>query len=292
MRRRSLLLAPVASLTIGLASVACAADLPIYTKAPIAPYYDWTGVYTGVDVGYAWKDPTITFSPNDPVSALLLAGTASGHPIGPISFTDKGAIGGFAVGYNWQIKRSWLIGVEADINAASIEGQGSTGSVFSFIHDGNHLQSQFINADQEILWFGTVRARAGWLPTNDLLLYGTGGFAYGRVSESVIDQNNGNTTISQSIGGFSVVCAAGATCYQGATDRIATGWTAGAGMEYHVPNSHASFKVEYLYVNLGAGDTVTAVAQNIVAGTTASSFAAKYSGTDFNTVKLGLNWKF
>jgi outer membrane immunogenic protein len=291
---RRLLMASIAAvgLATSIGASAFAADLPVYTKAlPIAPYYSWTGFYAGADVGYAWKDPTVTFSPNDPASALLLGGFAGSPPMGPLSFDDHGVFGGGDIGYNWQFNRSWLVGVETDFNVSSIEGQGSAAAFTP--SDFNNLRQTAvaqISADQEILWFGTVRARAGWLATNDLLLYGTGGFAYGKVSEAVSLTTSLGT--NQNKGGFSYSCAANIPCFLGTSDRIATGWTAGAGAEYHVPGTNASFKVEYLYVNLGAGDTVNAVAQNFNPALLPSSFAAKYSTTDFNTVKLGLNWKF
>ena len=42
----------------------------------------------------------------------------------------------------------------------------------------------FLAASQRIDWFGTVRARAGFTPVDRLLLYVTGGLAYGNVSYS------------------------------------------------------------------------------------------------------------
>jgi outer membrane immunogenic protein len=291
MRRHLVTTAIALVLNSGLAiATASAADLaPIYTKAPPPPIYSWTGFYTGVDLGYAWNDPTVTFIPNDPVSAFFLTGGVGG-PMAPITFDDHGAFGGGDIGYNWQFNRSWLVGVETDFNVSSINGQGTTASLLEAGNADRKAVTGQIAADQEILWFGTVRARAGWLATNDLLLYGTGGFAYGKIAENVSAQTNSN--FSASLGGFSAICVANTPCYVGSSDRISTGWTAGGGLEYRVPGTSASFKLEYLYVNLGAGDTVTAAAQNFVTGTTPSSFGAHYSDTWFNSVKLGVNWHF
>ena len=41
-----------------------------------------------------------------------------------------------------------------------------------------------ISSEQKLSWFGTVRGRLGVTVTPDLLLYGTGGLAYGRVEAS------------------------------------------------------------------------------------------------------------
>jgi outer membrane immunogenic protein len=38
--------------------------------------------------------------------------------------------------------------------------------------------------DQSLEWFGTVRGRAGLLATPQVLLYGTGGLAYGSIKTS------------------------------------------------------------------------------------------------------------
>jgi outer membrane immunogenic protein len=112
---RRLLMASVAAvgLATGIGASAFAADLPIYTKAPpMAPYYNWTGFYAGVDVGYAWNDPTVTFTGNDPLSTALLDGTLAskfgipGTAMGPIRFNDQGAFGGADVGYNSAWKRT------------------------------------------------------------------------------------------------------------------------------------------------------------------------------------------
>jgi outer membrane immunogenic protein len=192
------------------------------------------------------------------------------------------------------------VGVETDFNWSGLEGQGSSSSPIggdACRADVNSVDagrgcSRGISTDQEVLWFGTLRARAGWLATNNLLLYGTGGLAYGKVSESVIASNVGGPgAIKINQGGFSVVCGAGQTCYQGSSDFIGTGWTAGGGLEYHVPGTAASLKLEYLFVDLGSGGGVNAVAGTFLPKTSPSSFTANFPNAEFNTVKLGVNWK-
>jgi len=45
---------------------------------------------------------------------------------------------------------------------------------------------------QEMKWFGTTRLRLGVLPTQQLLIYGAGGLAYGRLETSAsVDFANG-----------------------------------------------------------------------------------------------------
>ena len=71
----------------------------------------------------------------------------------------------------------------------------------------------FLAASQRIDWFGTVRARAGFTPVDRLLLYVTGGLAYGDVSYSAQSDFRPGGTIQ----------------YPAAFSRTKVGWTAGAG---------------------------------------------------------------
>jgi outer membrane immunogenic protein len=277
------------------ASQVTAADLT-YKAPPLVP--SWTGFYVGLDFGYGWKDPTVTPTGIDRVSQLVLAGTTGfpgAQPLGAVSFENKGIFGGVEAGYNWQLGRSWLVGIEADFNASSIRGQGASSSLVTTDPVRGGPGSQQLAASQNVQWFGTVRPRAGWLATDNLLLYGTGGFAYGRVDDAVNYGFSGPTLVGVfSPGGPGFQCPINfGPCIGGTSSRIATGWTAGGGTEYRVPGTNASIKAEYLYVNLGHGDTITGVSPVIPAGAaSASSMAFAFSQTDFHTVKLGLNWHF
>ena len=118
------------------------------------------------------------------------------------SVSPSGVTGGAQVGYNWQVHPNWVLGLEADIQGSSAN---DTFAAYKFSNP----------------WFGTVRGRAGYA-MNNVLIYGTGGFAYG----------------------------GGSVTFGGATEsQTHTGWTAGAGVEVGLtPNWSA--KAEYLYVQL------------------------------------------
>src|SRR5882724_6184999 len=88
-------------------STAYAADLPAraYTKAPVmvAPAYNWTGFYVGLNGGYGWKDTSVNYTPNDPAAFLGTCGRIGGGTcVPPSSFNLRGALAGGQVGYNWQ----------------------------------------------------------------------------------------------------------------------------------------------------------------------------------------------
>src|SRR5262249_39535199 len=123
-----------AAATLGVSQGAFAADSrPPLVKAA-APATGWTGFYAGLTLGYGWEDRTITATGNDPISTGVLTGTIGqpgDQPVGPVSFRDKGAFGGIEAGYNWQIGRNYVAGIEADFNGSDIRGQGATNSVLS-----------------------------------------------------------------------------------------------------------------------------------------------------------------
>jgi outer membrane immunogenic protein len=232
----------------------------------------------------------VTFTPND---SNALAGTCGGVFGGtcapPTSFGIHGGFGGLQAGYNWQFSPQWVAGFETDFDWSDIKGTGTTPTFF--LGSAAAGPSNF-TASQDVKWFGTVRARLGYLPTDHLLVYATGGFAYGRIDENVALNSALFTNLGG--GGFGFFCANGPNCFLGKSSRTETGWTAGGGVEYVLWNN-VSVKAEYLFVSLG-GDNVNVVAQSSAGGVCVvcapSSFTAGFSRTDFHTVRGGLNWKF
>jgi len=178
------------------------------------------------------------------------------------------------------------MGLETDFDWSRIHGTGT--SNFLSNPGGPGGPSNF-QEDQNVNWFGTVRARLGFLPTNNLLVYGTAGLAYGHVKENVaLNSVAGNGLAVPPIG---FACVTGSNCFSGSSSRTVVGWTAGAGLEYKLGNN-VSIKSEYLYVNLGGGDSINVVAANPGLGTIAASFTATNSKTDFQVVRGGVNYKF
>src|SRR5205807_2250059 len=131
-------------------------------------------------------------------------------------------------------------------------------------------------------WFGTIRGRLGFVPINNILIYGTAGFAYARVDENVVlNSQPGPGDFADA----AFICVTGPNCFLGSSSRIATGWTGGGGFEYAL-SSNISLKAEYLYVRLGSGDAVDVVAVSTSAigapgGLKPASFTAHYSGASF-----------
>ena len=112
--------------TLAGLGAAAAADLPArtYSKAPAMvaePVNSWTGFYIGANGGYGWKDPTVSYTPNDPAALLgTCSGVGRSTCIPPASFNAQGGLAGGQIGYNWQFNPSWLVGVETDFDGPGL----------------------------------------------------------------------------------------------------------------------------------------------------------------------------
>ena len=275
----------VAISTLALAQVAMAADLPL--KAPVyqpppPTVYSWTGFYIRANIGGVWGDPKVNYQPNDLVS-LSLFKNLRGAPL-PASIDTSGVLGGLQAGYNWQIGPA-LIGAEADIDWSDAKGSVSREGTISPIAQ---IPAAVIAADK-VNWLGTVRARLGYLPTPNLLVFGTGGFAYGEVERS------GAYTASRFNSGilipFGYQCSANVPCFSGATSNTAFGWTVGGGLEYAIARNW-TLRGEYLYVNLESNSFTEAATALPFLATVPSSFTANFSRTKLNIARAALNYRF
>lgn len=276
-------LAPVLGVTG--ASAADISSRP-YTKAPpVAPVASWTGFYAGVNIGYGFNDPTVSFIGGDPLIQGFTVGGCGlcGGPVPSASYNIQGVTGGGQIGYNWQVAPAWLVGIEADFNGFGVSNTVTSAFAFADRPIGNSIV-----ATQSNEWFGTVRARLGWLQSSNLLVYGTGGFAYGQMNESVVMNQNGS---GSGVGyGYAYICTGtGANCFVGSQSRIAMGYTAGAGVEYAVTRN-VTIKAEYLYVNLGS--TSLRASATVPAPFIPASFIASFSDYHFNVVRFGANYRF
>lgn len=290
------------AVTVGAALVgspAFAADMA--TKAPPsapAPAPTWTGFYLGGEFGAGWGDRAVNFSPNDPASASLFSGTSGFAGQQPLATSQRlsrsGPVGGVEIGYNWQAGANWLVGLEADFSLSGISGQASGPT--SNLLGGVGPITQSTNAKQSTDWYGTVRGRAGFLVTPNLLLFATGGFAYGRVADSAnyLTSFPGIVISNVPAGGFGFSCTSNVTCFAGSSSAVRTGFTAGGGAEWLL-DQHWSAKIEYQFVDLGTQTVrVTALSAagiGLPPGTIPASFNAAFRD-QFHVVRVGLNYRY
>jgi len=140
----------------------------------------FAGAYIGAGVGYGRQRTEIT---NETAGAS-----------GPKFKDDDGSVtfGGYT-GYNWQGCDGLVLGVETDFNylnaAPTVSDIGTNESA---------------SLESRMDWFGTFRGRVGYVLHDDLLLYATGGLAYGLVNHTLSDTNVG--------GGGNLLTLCGPSC--------------------------------------------------------------------------------
>jgi len=226
------------------------------TVAPVPECdFSWTGFYIGGRAGYGWGQADTSFEPLPDASSFGLRPTTK-------DADPDGFIGGIELGYNFQIS-SFVLGFETDFSGSGIEGS-KQGPLIQ--PDGTEFPGGIIRTRQDTDWVGTVRGRLGFTPFCRLLLYGTGGLAYGNVNYSATVERNSNYPVS--------------------FEETNVGWTAGGGVEFAIAR-HWTVKVEYLYYDLG---DQSATGNPIPAN---PPFQVHYNWeTTAHTVNGGLNFKF
>jgi outer membrane immunogenic protein len=224
---------------------------------PAATAYNWTGFYAGLNTGVAKNNSGYTI--------------ADSHgPLASGSFYNPAFTVGGQAGYNYQVG-NFVNGLETDINYDGAD-DSSTGIIGAFTAGGPvGLPTHFgYTVNQQLDYFGTLRGRLGYTPADRLLLYVTGGLAYGYVSSSTnyYININGSDHFTRSSSGMQV------------------GWAVGAGGEYALTNNW-SVKLEYLYVDLGSMSYTYAGAFAVPASTFTTTI-----NTAQNVIRVGLNYKF
>jgi outer membrane immunogenic protein len=143
----------------GFSGAASGADLSArtFTKAPalVAPVYDWSGLYVGLNGGGASSRECLTIT------------SVAGAAVFPNSEGCHNATGGLAggqIGYRWQTA-NWVFGVEAQGDWADLKGSNS--SLTAIVPYTNQTKVDAI---------GLFTGQVGYA-LNNILLYVKGGAA-------------------------------------------------------------------------------------------------------------------
>lgn len=222
------------------------APAPVAVPSGGAPGFDWTGFHAGAHAGFGLG------SDDTDLQALPAVPSAG---FGTIDL--DGAVGGLQVGYDRQFG-SLVVGIEADIQATGIGGEGAGPS-----------GAATAETDLGIDWYGSVRPRVG-LAFDRTLVYATGGFAYGSVSGTIDAADGaGNTARVDS-------------------DSAGLGYAVGGGIE-HALTDHLSVRAEYQFVHLRAdGHGPVLDAGGAETGATASTAFEP----DLHTLRMAVNYRF
>lgn len=162
----------------------------------------------------------------------------------------NGLFSGAQLGANWQAGK-WVLGAEADLQLTDIVGSDKQAA------DGVEFTSK-----GAVDWLGTVRLRTGYAIDN-IMIFGTGGLALGGMDYKVHTVDDAAATINLS------------------DSHTATGWTAGAGVEWGF-SANSSAKIEYLYTDLGKKEIGSSLSDD-------SYFKAAPS---FQSIRMGVDFRF
>ena len=226
-----------------------AADLPRREVPPplppLPPAFTWTGFYLGVNAGYGFRSAPASFQD-----------TAYGT-VTQSSRDRGGFLGGVQAGYNYQMTpgSGLVLGLETDFQ----------GTAFAKADAAYLGTTPYYSVAPSLDYFGTVRGRVGYA-FDRVLIYGTGGFAYG----------GGGRSTHASAYPYTL------------PDSSRTGYAVGGGLEYAFTDRWSA-KVEALYVNLRRSWSNTATAYD-------ASVPAYYGpgriDSGFAVVRAGLNYRF
>jgi len=265
----------------------CGAASPAFAQS--SP--DWTGFYVGVyggvvdpddadderlrfdrDLNGVFAETVTTTTGADAFSPGFCGGTPLGNNAGAgCSGDETGVEGGVRAGYDWRLG-GLVVGAVAEIGGADVEdsvtGFSTTPAAYEFRRE---LQS-----------LAAIRARVGFALGENLLLYGTGGYARGQVDNSFRTTNGANSFTARM------------------DEEDADGWQAGAGFEYRLAPG-LTFVTEYIRTELDAPDYVIRVGQGTAPATNPFVLAPNTTGTDIrrssddltlNSLRIGMNWRF
>lgn len=269
------------------AGFAFGADLPSNKTPPAPPplpAFTWTGFYVGFNFGYAFRESgAIEAASANLFDATSLWGAPSAAGAsGLVDARLDGFVSGGQAGYNWQFTDAFVVGVEADISGAGVRGGRGFSAVTpaapgAFVVTGAALK-------RRLEYLGTVRGRLGYAAAPNLLVYATGGLAYGGA--------NVGGTIGQDLAPSLLV----GKDVSGGFFENRVGWTAGAGVEWAFARN-LSAKLEYLYYDLGSvsadGRALGLLTFSNLAGSPLFANATRVS-TRFegHVVRAGLNYRF
>ena len=245
----------VSLLSFLVPAVVYAADLPKVAKStPVAPVAvnTWTGVYVGAFGGFANGTAQI-----EPDAFLTDIGAY------PVKMGLNGGFVGGAIGYNYEMNNGLVLGAVGDLAWASIKGTTCVEVTVGHC-DGSNNDSY---AHGTVNWLSTVRGKLGFAPSNDLLVYATGGLAIAGVrgEDTYVDGTNNMTA-----------------------HTTQTGWTVGAGADYKLSSS-VSLEAEYLYADLGKKDLKYSITSS--SGLYGEDLRTS-SDLKLNLFKIGLNYHF
>jgi hemoglobin/transferrin/lactoferrin receptor protein len=212
-------------------------DLTLGRAAEGTPGSNWTGLYLGGQLGYAFASLDGVTTDGD--------GTPGGIPATESANIDLDDLQmGFQVGVNYQLANRMVLGLEGDFSWLR-----HTGTQEALVTEDSALaQAGWLQADTEytLNWLATLRGRVGYAHDR-YLIYGTGGIAFLKEDEVRTQFQSDRSTEALPYGRSTV------GPFKESASETRLGWTAGAGFEYAL-NNNWSLKGEYTFAGFAAQD--------------------------------------
>lgn len=228
-----------------LAALAAAAVTALAPAAAFAtPQADWTGFYIGGNLGYGDGEASAT-------------DLDDWNDVGDTWDADMdGAIGGVQGGYDWRFGQ-WVVGVVGEASFSSIEGEGASS-----------LSADTIS-EVEIQNMVSLRARAGYVFSNNVFVYATAGVASIGIDATVHDR----------------LTTPGGGLTEGSEDNQQDGSVYGAGVEYAL-NDRWTIGGEFIHVDIDEFNVAT------VSSTDEDAIYNFAIDPEFDAIRVTASWSF
>ena len=163
-----------------------AADMPMAAtpEEAVAPEFDWSGFYAGVQVGFARSETHTTLVDDHNATGYVDFSEGDGFDA-----ESDGIVGGGHIGFNWQAG-AFVFGAEGALFGADLED--------TFIHNPD-LDEYTTSVD----FIATVSGRIGFA-FDRALIYAKGGYAGANVSLDYSDPDPFEASVEEWHHGFNV----------------------------------------------------------------------------------------
>lgn len=288
---------------VSLAAGAGAADLPprAAPAIPVAavPTFSWTGIYVGLNGGYAFTEEgrrSRFVTPNG-AGGTFTVRPAPGASSFIVDSNNGDATWGGQVGYNMQFGM-FVAGLEADLQALDVgdnvfigqtrvatpRGPQPVGTFgISAPTSPNSGNVAFFDLPRKLDFFGTVRGRLG-VAYDRVLVYATGGLAW-----TALEDESRNIPAAAFFTTTTAFNRAKRIANASRSESEEIGWTVGGGVEYAFTRNLTA-RIEGLYVKIGEDS-----GNNIVGVTNRGQEIRQMGGDatgEFGLVRGGVNFRF
>jgi outer membrane immunogenic protein len=228
---------------------------------------NFKGFYVGANVGGAFGSSGAHTAPAGPGNYFADSSVPAIAQVGAQQLDDRGITGGGTIGYNWHAQNGFVFGFEADMGVMRLEDAAIGIGTYPCCAPETFVVAQGVSTD----WLFTARPRVGYA-ANNWLLYGTIGVA---------------VTNLDYVADFSDDAGATETA---AISEKKPGWAMGAGVEYALPNTHWSFKGEYMFLRFG-DSKVTSTNFDFFGPDPGTPFLHK-TDLSVHSLRFGANYRF